>query len=51
MQRSVILTNTAVECIRKHQYEHYLTHKKVMGDTFALQGLAKVSNELELDQT
>ena len=49
-----MLTNTAVEymlCIEKHQYERYLTHKMVMGDTFTLQGLVKVSSELEPSQT
>ena len=35
----------------KHQYEHDLTHKMVMGDTFTLQELVQVSNELEFSQT
>ena len=48
------LTNTAVECmlcIQKHQYERYLTHKIVMGDTFPLQELVKVSSGMERTQT
>ena len=52
-QCNVMLTNTAVEhmlCIQKHQYERYLTHKVVMGDTCTLQELVKASNELKLSQ-
>ena len=53
-QCNVMLTNTAVEymlCIQKHQYERYLTHKIVMGDTFPLQELVKVSSGMERTQT
>ena len=42
----------AMNCgIQKHQYERYLTHKIVMGDTFPLQELVKVSNGMERTQT
>ena len=54
MQRNVMLTGTPVEympCLQQQEYEGYLTHKMVMGDTFTLQDLVKVSSGMERTQT